>query len=128
MSVFKPCAVLKLLKMAKSVRELLDTVVQALPEVGNLGLLFFLLFYIFAALGVELFGRVGKKSEPLCKAVLTTTIRPRYDQAATCDGKKLFQQLSNGQQIVERTVTSIRTKTRKVSINCASPFTHQHPV
>ena len=76
--------------MAKSVRALLDTVVQALPEVGNLGLLFFLLFYIFAALGVELFGRVGKKSEPLCKAVLTTTIRPRYDQAATCDGKKTF--------------------------------------
>jgi len=53
-------SVLKLLKMAKSVRMLLDTVVQALPEVGNLGLLFFLLFFIFAALGVELFGRVGK--------------------------------------------------------------------
>jgi len=51
--------VLKLLKLARSVRALLDTVMQALPEVGNLGLLFFLLFYIFAALGVELFGRVG---------------------------------------------------------------------
>jgi len=51
-----------LLKMATSVRALLDTVVQALPEVGNLGLLFFLLFYIFAALGVELFGRVGEYS------------------------------------------------------------------
>jgi len=46
--------------MAQSVRTLLDTVVQALPEVGNLGLLFFLLFFIFAALGVELFGRVGE--------------------------------------------------------------------
>lgn len=33
---------------------------QALPQVGNLGLLFFLLFFIFAALGVELFGRLGK--------------------------------------------------------------------
>ena len=52
--------VLKLLKMARSVRALLDTVMQALPEVGNLGLLFFLLFFIFAALGVELFGRVGE--------------------------------------------------------------------
>jgi len=49
--------------MAKSVRALLDTVVQALPEVGNLGLLFFLLFFIFAALGVELFGRVGELLE-----------------------------------------------------------------
>lgn len=51
--------VLKLLKMAKGIRALLDTVMQALPQVGNLGLLFFLLFFIFAALGVELFGRLG---------------------------------------------------------------------
>ena len=52
--------VLKLLKMAKGIRSLLDTVMQALPQVGNLGLLFYLLFFIFAALGVELFGRLGK--------------------------------------------------------------------
>jgi hypothetical protein len=53
-------SVLKLLKMAKGIRALLDTVMQALPQVGNLGLLFFLLFFIFAALGVELFGRLGQ--------------------------------------------------------------------
>jgi len=47
--------------MAKGIRALLDTVMQALPQVGNLGLLFFLLFFIFAALGVELFGRLGKR-------------------------------------------------------------------
>jgi len=58
--VLRLLSVLKLLKMAKSVRALLDTVMQALPEVGNLGLLFFLLFFIFAALGVELFGRIGQ--------------------------------------------------------------------
>jgi voltage-gated sodium channel len=52
--------VLKLLKMAKGIRALLDTVMQALPQVGNLGLLFFLLFFIFAALGVEMFGRLGE--------------------------------------------------------------------
>lgn len=46
--------------MAKGIRALLDTVMQALPQVGNLGLLFFLLFFIFAALGVEMFGRLGK--------------------------------------------------------------------
>lgn len=56
---FFPLPVLKLLKMAKGIRALLDTVIQALPQVGNLGLLFFLLFFIFAALGVELFGRLG---------------------------------------------------------------------
>jgi len=52
--------------MARSVRTLLDTVMQALPEVGNLGLLFFLLFYIFAALGVELFGRIGEQTICCC--------------------------------------------------------------
>jgi len=63
--------------MAHSVRALLDTVVQALPEVGNLGLLFFLLFFIFAALGVELFGRVGKLSTGLPKKQ-QATIRSRH--------------------------------------------------
>lgn len=95
---------LKLLKMAVGMRALLDTVMQALPQVagrrgwvgrvlsgrrgalqrgggsgklagrsggtfsisfplfqvGNLGLLFMLLFFIFAALGVELFGDLGE--------------------------------------------------------------------
>ena len=64
-----PISVLKLLKMAKGIRALLDTVMQALPQVGNLGLLFFLLFFIFAALGVEMFGRLGSynynKYQPL---------------------------------------------------------------
>lgn len=50
--------------MAKGIRALLDTVMQALPQVGNLGLLFFLLFFIFAALGVELFGRLDCKVTP----------------------------------------------------------------
>ncbi len=60
MQLFRPSVpVLKLLKMAKGIRALLDTVMQALPQVGNLGLLFFLLFFIFAALGVEMFGRLG---------------------------------------------------------------------
>ena len=79
MRVLRIARVLKLLKMAKGIRALLDTVMQALPQVtteylklcrltcfqkmmqvGNLGLLFFLLFFIFAALGVELFGRLGE--------------------------------------------------------------------
>lgn len=59
-NLFGHSLVLKLLKMAKGIRSLLDTVMQALPQVGNLGLLFYLLFFIFAALGVELFGRLGK--------------------------------------------------------------------
>ena len=58
MRVARIARVLKLLKMATGMRALLNTVMQALPQVGNLGLLFFLLFFIFAALGVELFGRL----------------------------------------------------------------------
>lgn len=62
---------LKLLKMAKGIRALLDTVMQALPQVGNLGLLFFLLFFIFAALGVELFGRLDCNITP-CQGKIST--------------------------------------------------------
>ncbi|KAI2642416.1 Voltage-dependent T-type calcium channel subunit alpha-1I [Labeo rohita] len=51
MRVLRIARVLKLLKMATGMRALLDTVVQALPQVGNLGLLFMLLFFIYAALG-----------------------------------------------------------------------------
>ncbi|KAG1673046.1 Voltage-dependent T-type calcium channel subunit alpha-1I [Nymphon striatum] len=46
-----------------------DTVMQALPQVGNLGLLFFLLFFIFAALGVELFGRLECTEEYPCQGL-----------------------------------------------------------
>ncbi|XP_040923279.1 voltage-dependent T-type calcium channel subunit alpha-1G [Toxotes jaculatrix] len=58
MRVLRIARVLKLLKMAVGMRALLDTVMQALPQVGNLGLLFMLLFFIYAALGVELFGNL----------------------------------------------------------------------
>uniref|UniRef100_A0A8C0K5P0 Calcium voltage-gated channel subunit alpha1 H n=1 Tax=Canis lupus dingo TaxID=286419 RepID=A0A8C0K5P0_CANLU len=64
MRVLRIARVLKLLKMATGMRALLDTVVQALPQVGNLGLLFMLLFFIYAALGVELFGRLGDEDNP----------------------------------------------------------------
>ncbi|GFQ71218.1 voltage-dependent T-type calcium channel subunit alpha-1G [Trichonephila clavata] len=55
--------------MAKGIRALLDTVMQALPQVGNLGLLFFLLFFIFAALGVELFGRLECTDDYPCQGL-----------------------------------------------------------
>ena len=49
--------VFKLFKTAEGIRRLLDTVVRALPQVGNLTLFFLLLFFIYASLGVELFGK-----------------------------------------------------------------------
>ncbi|XP_051558225.1 voltage-dependent T-type calcium channel subunit alpha-1H [Myxocyprinus asiaticus] len=69
MRVLRIARVLKLLKMAKGMRSLLDTVVQALPQVGNLGLLFMLLFFIYAALGVELFGKLECTEENPCEGL-----------------------------------------------------------
>ncbi|XP_043822120.1 voltage-dependent T-type calcium channel subunit alpha-1I isoform X3 [Dromiciops gliroides] len=69
MRVLRIARVLKLLKMATGMRALLDTVVQALPQVGNLGLLFMLLFFIYAALGVELFGKLVCSEEHPCEGM-----------------------------------------------------------
>ncbi|XP_075701680.1 voltage-dependent T-type calcium channel subunit alpha-1G isoform X7 [Rhinoderma darwinii] len=69
MRVLRIARVLKLLKMAVGMRALLDTVLQALPQVGNLGLLFMLLFFIFAALGVELFGDLECSNSHPCEGL-----------------------------------------------------------
>ncbi|KAM3865195.1 voltage-dependent T-type calcium channel subunit alpha-1H-like [Diretmus argenteus] len=69
MRVLRIARVLKLLKMATGMRALLDTVMQALPQVGNLGLLFMLLFFIYAALGVELFGKLECSEENPCEGL-----------------------------------------------------------
>ncbi|XP_053545406.1 voltage-dependent T-type calcium channel subunit alpha-1I [Bombina bombina] len=69
MRVLRITRVLKLLKMATGMRALLDTVVQALPQVGNLGLLFMLLFFIYAALGVELFGKLVCDDDHPCEGM-----------------------------------------------------------
>ncbi|XP_055365244.1 voltage-dependent T-type calcium channel subunit alpha-1I-like isoform X2 [Betta splendens] len=69
MRVLRITRVLKLLKMATGMRALLDTVMQALPQVGNLGLLFMLLFFIYAALGVELFGKLECSDDNPCEGL-----------------------------------------------------------
>ncbi|XP_050959368.1 voltage-dependent T-type calcium channel subunit alpha-1H isoform X2 [Labeo rohita] len=69
MRVLRIARVLKLLKMATGMRSLLDTVMQALPQVGNLGLLFMLLFFIYAALGVELFGKLECTDNNPCEGL-----------------------------------------------------------
>ncbi|TRY59084.1 hypothetical protein DNTS_008394 [Danionella cerebrum] len=62
MRVLRIARVLKLLKMATGMRALLDTV-------GNLGLLFMLLFFIYAALGVELFGKLECTEHNPCEGL-----------------------------------------------------------
>ena len=58
--VIRIARVLKLLKTARGIRSLLATVGESLPQVGNLALLFGLIFFIFSTLGVELFGKLSK--------------------------------------------------------------------
>ncbi len=58
--VIRIARVLKLLKTARGIRSLLSTVGESLPQVGNLALLFGLIFFIFSTLGVELFGKLSK--------------------------------------------------------------------
>ncbi|CAF3697645.1 unnamed protein product [Rotaria sordida] len=67
--IFRIARVLKLLKIATGVRALLDTVVHSFPQIGNLGLLFFLFFFIFATLGVELFGKLECSEEQPCSGL-----------------------------------------------------------
>jgi hypothetical protein len=56
--ILRVARILKLLKNAKDLMVLLNVVAQSLGQVGNLGLLLFLCFFIYAALGIELFGTI----------------------------------------------------------------------
>jgi len=56
--ILRVARILKLLKGAEDLRRLLETVRRSLAQAGNLGMLLFLLYFIFAALGIELFGRL----------------------------------------------------------------------
>lgn len=56
--ILRVARILKLLKGADDLRRLLETVRRSLAQAGNLGMLLFLLYFIFAALGIELFGRL----------------------------------------------------------------------
>jgi len=60
--VLRMARVARLLKMSNNllgVRALLVTIYHALQEVGNVFILVALFFFVYSALGVELFGRIG---------------------------------------------------------------------
>jgi hypothetical protein len=56
--IFRVARMLKVAKSMDGLRSLLSTVGKSLPQVGNLMILLFLVFFIFSALGVELFGKL----------------------------------------------------------------------
>ncbi|XP_070765049.1 voltage-dependent T-type calcium channel subunit alpha-1I-like [Enoplosus armatus] len=59
-SILRVCRVLRLAQVLKAekIRVLLKTVIKTLSQVGNICLLFTFFFFIYAALGVELFGKL----------------------------------------------------------------------
>uniref|UniRef100_A0AAQ6IKB6 Ion transport domain-containing protein n=1 Tax=Anabas testudineus TaxID=64144 RepID=A0AAQ6IKB6_ANATE len=59
-SILRTCRVLRLAHVlrAKRMRVLLKTIIKTLSQVGNICLLFIFFFFIYAALGVELFGKL----------------------------------------------------------------------
>ncbi|EDV27710.1 uncharacterized protein TRIADDRAFT_21513, partial [Trichoplax adhaerens] len=69
MRLLRIVRILKLIKAAKGIRSLLRTIMNAMPQVVNLGMLFFLLFFIFAALGIELFGRLDCTTDNPCNGL-----------------------------------------------------------
>ncbi|XP_068561748.1 voltage-dependent T-type calcium channel subunit alpha-1I-like [Cebidichthys violaceus] len=59
-SILRVCRVFRLAQVlkAKKIRVLLKTIQKTLLQVGNISLLFMFFFFIYAALGVELFGNL----------------------------------------------------------------------
>jgi hypothetical protein len=70
--IFRILRAFRILKSAKGLMRILSTLVRSLPALRNLGMLLALLFFIFAVLGVSLFGGVcvaGEESAPGMEAV-----------------------------------------------------------
>jgi len=55
---FRIMRIFKLVKSVKSIQLIIDTVFQLLPQITNIMSLILLLFFIFAALGINLFSGV----------------------------------------------------------------------
>ena len=56
---FRIVRLLKLIKVAPGIKRLLSTVVASAPALANVGVLVLLVLYIYAVLGIELFGHVA---------------------------------------------------------------------
>ncbi|XP_031167426.2 voltage-dependent T-type calcium channel subunit alpha-1H-like [Sander lucioperca] len=67
-SILRVCRVLRLAQVlkAKMIRVLLKTIIKTLSQVGNICLLFTFFFFVYAVLGVELFGRLECTDDNVC--------------------------------------------------------------
>ena len=60
--IFRIFRVLRLIKRLESLMRLMSTLMLSLPSLWNISAFLFVVFFIFAVLGVQLFGRVGKQA------------------------------------------------------------------
>ncbi|XP_029382811.1 voltage-dependent T-type calcium channel subunit alpha-1H-like [Echeneis naucrates] len=70
-SILRVCRALRLAQVLKArrIRVLLKTIVKTLSQVGNICLLFLFFFFIYAVLGVELFGRLECSDDHPCQGL-----------------------------------------------------------
>ncbi len=60
---FRIMRIVRLIKASKNLRVISQTIVYIIPSLANIALLIFLLFFIYAAVGVNLFGNVKHREE-----------------------------------------------------------------
>lgn len=58
---FRIMRVVRLIKASKNLRVISQTIVYIIPSLANIALLIFLLFFIYAAVGINLFGTVKRR-------------------------------------------------------------------
>ncbi|XP_042345439.1 voltage-dependent T-type calcium channel subunit alpha-1H-like [Plectropomus leopardus] len=70
-SILRVCRILRLGRVlkAKKIQVLLKTIISTLSQVGNICLLFTFFFFIYAAMGVELFGKLECTDDYPCWAL-----------------------------------------------------------
>jgi hypothetical protein len=56
--IFRMGRILRLVRKAQSLRDMFNTFIRTIPSLANIGLLLFLLIYIYSLIGITLFGRV----------------------------------------------------------------------
>ena len=56
--LFRVCRIFRLIKRAPQIKALMTTLVLTLPAISNVFMVLFLVFFIFAVIGVELFGKM----------------------------------------------------------------------
>ncbi|KAM9715725.1 voltage-dependent T-type calcium channel subunit alpha-1H-like [Menidia menidia] len=93
LKALRVCHILRLAKVLKDekIKVLIRTITKTLSQVGHICLLFFFLFFIFAVLGVELFGKLACTPEYPCFGINRYTHFKNFPMAlltlyAVCTG------------------------------------------